>query len=146
MQETPLLMTMQRNVGRVQIEHDPRRCLGIGFQQQIHQQTIDRFLRVADLVSARASRIRARQLHPVQRALAGQRRVQIALARQHAQQRIVTQRLVVVQILVSQRQTVDALGYHLGQRVLHPRRIAAVQKTTGEPAPQPEAVVHLAQQ
>jgi hypothetical protein len=39
--EAPLLMPVQRDVGRVQIEHDSAWPRGVRFQKQINQQMID---------------------------------------------------------------------------------------------------------
>ncbi len=82
----------------------------------------------------------------VQRALAGQRRGQVTLARHYPQQRIVAQLFVVVQVFVAQRQTDHALRDHLPQRVLNQRRIPPVDEALGEAAQQIDAAVHLAQQ
>ena len=60
--EAPLLMPVQRDVGRVQIEHDPPWPCGVRFQKQIDQHTINLLRGVADLVITRASLIAARQL------------------------------------------------------------------------------------
>ena len=82
---------------------------------KIRQQPIDRLGRVADLVIALAA---ADQLQPVQRALAGQRLIQLPLAAQQSQQRIGAQLLVIVQVFIAQRQPIDALRQHLRQRCL----------------------------
>ncbi len=79
---------------------------------EIRQQPVDGLGRVADLVIAQAA---AGQFQPVQRALAGQRLIQFALAAEQPQQRIRAQLLVIVQVLVAQRQPVDALRQHLRQ-------------------------------
>ena len=79
----------------------------MGFQKQIDQQTVDLLRRVTDLVIARA--LGTRELQPVQRALACQRRIQIALAGQQPEQRIVTQMLVIVQVFIAQRQPIHTL-------------------------------------
>jgi hypothetical protein len=89
--------------------------------------------------------IGSRQFQTVQGALARQRRVQLALACQQSQQRIVTQLLVIVEILVPQRQSVNALRYHLGYRVPDAQQVAPVEKAHGKAAQQPDAPVHLAQ-
>jgi len=56
------------------------------------------------------------QFQPVQGALAGQRLVHLRLAGEHVQQRVLSQLLVVVEVLVAQRQGIDALRHHLGDR------------------------------
>ena len=57
-----------------------------------------------------------------------------------------TQLLVIVEVLIAQRQPIDALRYHLGYRMLDARRIAAVEKALGKAAQQPDAPVNLTQQ
>ena len=80
------------------------------------EQFIDRLLPERDLLVAI---LRARsQFHPVQRALARQRFLQFLPARQDAEDRIFPQLLVIVDVFVSQRQTVDPLGQHLQNGVL----------------------------
>ena len=80
-------------------------ALPMRLQEQIDEQRLDRRRVVADLVIAR--RLRPAQLQPVQRALAGQRRAVRAprrqLAGQHRHHRIVAQLVVIVQVLVAQR-------------------------------------------
>ena len=83
----------------------------------LHQQFVDRSPDAGDLLVAVR---RCAQFQPIQRALARQRLVQVALARQNPQQRIVPQLLMIVQILVAQRQAVDPLRHHLRHRVLAP--------------------------
>ena len=76
---------------------------------------------------------RRRQFQAVQRALAGQRFFQFALAGQHRQQRIVAQLLVIVEIFVAQRQPVDALRQHLGHGVLDQCRVAPIGEASRHP-------------
>ena len=74
-------------------------------QEQVDQQILDRHRIVADLVVAR--RFKLAQLQPVERRFAGHRRAFLAprleLARQHRHQRIVAQLVVVVEILIAER-------------------------------------------
>ncbi len=66
-------------------EHDLIRRRGMRFDVEVHQQAVDGFGRVRDLVVA----VRAAcQLQPVQRALARQRLLQLPLAAEQTQQRI----------------------------------------------------------
>ena len=78
--------------------------------EQIAQQPVDGLGRVADLVIAPRA---THQLQPVQRALARQRLLQLTLAAEQTEQRIAAQLLMIVQVLVAQRQTVNALPQHL---------------------------------
>ena len=93
----------------------------MGVQEEIDEQAFDRCRIVADLVIAR--RLGAAQLQPVQRRFAGQRRavrpLRRQLAGQHRQHRIMPQFVVVVQVLVAERDANDALHHHGVDLVLH---------------------------
>ena len=117
-EEAPLLLAVQFHVGGVQVEHDLRRRRLEGFQKNRHQQGVQAVLPVGNLLVA--MRAAVAQFQPVQGALAGQRFVQLRLAGQNVQQRILPELLVVVEILVAQRQRIDALSHHFGDRVLDP--------------------------
>ncbi len=125
MEEPLRLMAMERDVGRVEIEHNllGRRCVRL--DEQIAQQRVDLLRLVVDLVIAL---IAARKLQPVQRALARKRLVERPLAAQHRHQRIVPQLLVIVEIFVAQRESEDALREHLAQPVHDPIRTPLVGK------------------
>jgi len=56
----------------------------------------------------------------------------IGLARQHRQQRIGPELLMIVEILVAQRQTIDSLPHQSRNTMLDPARIAAVLEAAGE--------------
>ena len=117
MEEPLRLMAVERDVGCIQIEHDLVGRLGVRLDEQVAEQRVDLLRHVIDLVITLAA---AGQLQPVQRALAGQRIFQLAPARQHGHQRIVAQLLMIVKVLVAQRQPVDALREHLAKLVLRP--------------------------
>ena len=70
-EEPALLMAVQRIVRGVEVEDDLLRGAAVRVEEQIDEQRLDRGAVVADLVITR--RLRAAQLQPVQRALAGQR-------------------------------------------------------------------------
>jgi hypothetical protein len=142
-EEALRLMAVQRDVGGVQIEHDLSWRRGVRLEEQVRQQPVDGFSRVADLVIASRA---PHQLQPVQRALAGQRLVQLALAAEQSQQRIVAQLLVIVEVLIAQRQPVDALREHLGELVGDQQRRAAICKTARQPPQQADPPLHLTQQ
>jgi hypothetical protein len=103
-------MAVKRDVGGIQIQHNLLRHTPIGLQKQLHQQAVQRFSRVADLVIAIAA---ANQFQPVQSALAGQRPIQLALAAEHRQQWIGAQLLMIAKVFVAQRQTENTLRQHL---------------------------------
>jgi hypothetical protein len=49
-EEPPFLPALQRRVGHVQLQHDPRGWLFVGFEKNLHQQSVDGFGGVTDLV------------------------------------------------------------------------------------------------
>ena len=114
------------------------------FDEHLHQQFIHRIFPERDLLvpvlGARA------QFHPVQRALARQRLIQFFPSRQNAEDRIFPQLLVIVDVFVAQRQTVDPLREHLQNRVLDQLLIPPVQKTFRQSRQQIQALVGLPQQ
>jgi hypothetical protein len=83
------------------------------------------------------------QLQPVQGALAGQCLIQFPLAAQNRKQRVQAQLLVVVQILMAQRQTVYALRQHLPQPMLHQLLLAPILKTVRQATQQACAWSHF---
>jgi len=104
-----------------------------------------------------ARSLAATVLQPLQRALARQRvsavarpqpsrADQISLARRQRQQYVVAQPVVVVQILVAQRDPEHPLRHQIGGRVLHPRCIPVVHEAVREAAQPARALLHLAQQ
>ncbi len=89
-------------------------------------------------------------LQPVQCALARQGRGLIPgaleLAQKHAQDRIAAQIVVVVEVLIAERQAEHALPNQSLQRVDGEKPAATVGKARGEPFGQPDRVVRLAKQ
>ena len=143
MEEALRLMTVKRDVGGVQVQHDLLRRTAMGFHKQVPQQAVQRLHRVADLVIATAA---ANQFQTVQRALAGQRLIQIALAAKQPQQRIEAQLLMIAKVFIAQRQTENALRQHLSQLVLDQQRRSAIDKAAHQTPQQVDLAVHLAQQ
>jgi len=86
------------------------------------------------------------QLQTVQSALARQRLLQLPLATEHPHQRIRAQLLVIVQVLIAQRQPVDALRQHLWQLVLDQQRHAPVLETARQTLHQVDLAFHFPQQ
>ena len=70
----------------------------------------------------------------------------LPLAAEQPQQRIGAQLLMIVEVLVAQRQPVDALREHLGNRVLDQSGVAPVAETARQPLQQVDLAVCLAQQ
>ncbi len=73
-------MAVERDVGRVQIQHELLGRRGVRLQEQLAQQRVDLLRLVVDLVVPLRA---AGQLQPVRRALARQRLIERALAAQH---------------------------------------------------------------
>ena len=134
MEEPPLLHPVHRVVGRIQIEDDLARRALVRLQELVDKKPFDGYRIVTDLVIAR--RLKLAQLQPVQRRLARNRRAILAsrrkLARQHRHHRIVAQVIVVVEILVAQRQAKHALCDQIQQRVLDLIGFAIVSEANGE--------------
>ena len=137
------LMAVERDVGRIQIEHNLLRRFGVRLDEQIAKQRVDLLRRVVDLVIALGA---AGQLQPVQSALASQGFFQLAPARQHGHQRIVPQLLMIVQVLIPQRQPVNALGEHLLKLVLDQRRRPPVGEARRHAVQEVDLAIGLAQQ
>ncbi len=112
MEEPPFLLAVQRVVRRIEIEHDLLAAPADAPPRTGRPAGLDRRLVVADLVILR--RLRAAQFQAVQRALAGNRRtvrpLRLELAQQHRQQRVVPQMVVIVEVLVAQRQAKHPLA------------------------------------
>jgi hypothetical protein len=70
----------------------------------------------------------------------------ICLLRQHSQQRIAPQLLVIVQILIPQRQPVHALGHQLLHPVLNALRLPMIAETARKLLDDSRPLLHLAQQ
>jgi hypothetical protein len=147
-EEPTFLMAVQRVVGRVEIEGDLLGRLGMRLQEQIDEQPLDRRPVVADLVIARG--FRPAQFQPVQRRLAGHWRAvpapRLKLTRQHRHHRVIPQLVVVVQVLVAERQAEHALADQRAHRMLDQHRRTRIAEAGREPIDQPDCSVRGAQQ
>ena len=103
---------------------------------------------MTDLVVAR--RLELAQLQPVQRRLTRNRRAILAsrreLARQHRHHRIVAQVIVVVEILVAQRNSEHPLPDQCHHLMLDPLRTPLVVKTPRKPIEQTDRTIRRPQQ
>ena len=158
-EEPPLLGTVQRIVRGVQVQPHRLRRPPVRLQEQLHQQPVQRLPVGHDLAVTPALLVRLRlpQLQPVQRARPGQgmppiprpsplQTGRVRLARRQRQQRIRPQPVVVVQILVPQRQPVHPLRHQLLHAVFDPPALAPVCETRRDPARQIQPKVRLPQQ
>ncbi len=155
MEEAPLLLPVERIVGGIEVQHDPRRGPGVAIEEVVHETVLDRAAVVDELVVARGLGLGA--LQTVERAAAGQGMAavaglttlgsqQIRLADRQGQQHIVAQSVVVVQILVAQRLAEHALAQQLLDRVLDALGTPVVREARRKPADQPRVLGHLAKQ
>ena len=156
--EAALLTAVQRIVRGVQVQPDLLRRLGVGVQEDVRQHAVQRVrVRRDAMVAVPGDLFRLAQLQPVQRARARQRTAPVPLPRalragrvrladQQRQQAVAAQRVVVVQILVAQRQPVHPLRHQLPRRVLHLPAVAMILEAARDPGHQPQPPVHLAQQ
>ena len=141
MEEPPLLGAVKRIVGRVQIQHDLLRGRLMRLQEQLHQKPVDRpGVGNNPLVAIGARRLRAPQLQPIERARPRQRMAPVAFAdtagpdhirapARQRQRRVRAHTVMVVQILVAQRQSHHPLRHHHLKIMLRATRIAVVVET-----------------
>ena len=137
-------MPMQGVVGGVQVEHDSLGRPRVSLQEEGDEQALDRPRVVADPVVAVERRGR-RMLQPVQGALASERGTvgapRLQLAGQGRQHRIVTQLVVVDQVLVAQRDADNPLHEHGLDAVLDQLRHAPIAEVARQPPHQTDRLV-----
>ena len=148
MEEPPLLLAVQRIVRRIEVENDLLWRSRVRLNKQVDQQILDRHRIVADLVVAR--RLQLAQLQPVERRLAGNRRAVLAprfqLARQHRHHRIVAQFVVVVEILIAERDREHPLADQCRDLMLDQFRAPLVVKARRKPIHHPNRTIRGSQQ
>ena len=117
-------------------------------QEQIDHQPLDGDRIVTDLVIAR--RLQAAELQPVQRRLAGDRRAILAarfeLPGQHRHHRIVAQFVVIVEILIAERDPEHPLADQRHHLMLDQFLTSLVMKACREPLHHPDRTIRRAQQ
>ena len=107
MKEPLLLMALQRQIGRIQIEDNLRGRDRVRLQEHVDQQTVDGcgvagyFLVAGDFLHA--------EFQAVQGAFSRQRGALIGFSRRGSKQRIVAQAVVIVQIFIAQGEADDPL-------------------------------------
>ncbi len=121
----------------------------MSLQEQAHEQFLDGVRVVADLVIARRLADRP-MLQPVQRRLAGERSavrpLRCQALRQQGQHRIVTQRVVIIHVLISQSDRRNPLCNQGAHAVNGAIRIAPVDEAIRKPVEEPNRFVSMAQQ
>jgi hypothetical protein len=116
----------------------------VGFEKDLHQQFVNRFLPERDLLVSIFCA--SAQFQPIERALARQGGLGIRAAGQHSKQRILPQLLLIIEVFVAQGQAVNPLRQHLLNRVLHLGLLSTVQETLRQARQQIQALVGFAQQ
>ena len=152
-EEAALLVAVQGIVGGVEVEDDALGRRGMRLQEQRHEQALDLARVMADLVVAarrEGGPFLGRMLQPVERALARHRRAvtppRLQLAGQHRHGGIVAQLIVVVEILVAQRQAEHALADQRRNRVLDLLTVTAVPETGSKAIDQTDRLVRRPEQ
>ena len=142
--EPSRLLAVQGNVRGVEIQDDTRGRLLVGLQEQVEEQVPHRRTVHGDLlVAALPVCPDGGQLQPIQRALARQGLALVPLPspilaqrvlfpHQNRQQRMVTKGVVIVEVLVTQTQSVDPLGHEIFDGVLDQVRVAMIGEAGGE--------------
>lgn len=111
MEEAAFLPSVQRIVGGVEVEDDPRWRPLMRVEEQFDEQSLNRSRVRCNLMISRG--LSAAMLDPVQRALARQRCTirpfRLKLASEDRQNRVVAQCVVIAQVFVAERDADDAL-------------------------------------
>ena len=147
-EEAALLMAVQRIVGGVEIEDDLPRRLKVRIEKEIDQKLLDGRGLMADLVVARG--LRPAQLQPVERALARHRRAVLAprreLAGQHRHHRVVAQLVMIIEVLVAQRDPEHPLAHQGRHLVLDQLLPPRVPEAAGEALDELDRTIRRTQQ
>ena len=154
--KTSFLVAVQAVVGGVEIEHDALGLAGLGLDVERGQQTVGRAGVENDLfVAAGRAGLGRGQLQAVESALAGAGvaailgaplAFEILFAAEQGQQWVGAQLIVIVEILITERQPVDALGNQLAHAVFDLRGLTMVAEAGGELPHDARALFELAQQ
>ena len=143
-EQPPFLFAVQRQVRGVHVQNNLSRGVLMRFKEHLHQQLVNPRFPKRDLLIAILSS--GPQFHPVQSALTRQRFFQLLPTSQDAEDRIVAQLFVIVDVFITKRQTVDSLGEHLLNGMFDLVLIPAIEKTLGQARQQIQTLVGLAQQ
>jgi hypothetical protein len=119
MKKPPLLMPMQGIVSGIEIENDLPGWSWVGLQEELNEKPLDPLWLMADFVIAR--RQWNASLEAVERRLAGDWRAIrtscLQLSGEHCHDRVMAQLIVVVQVLVSERDPENPLADQRGDLV-----------------------------
>ena len=146
-EEPSLLITVDRIIGRIKIKDDLVRCSVVRLQKQVDQKSLDRHWIVRDLVITR--RLQPAQLESVERRLPSGRCAILApcleFSGQHRHQRIVAQLVMVVEILITQRDSEYPLTNQGHDLVLDEILTPFVVKAPGKPIHHLDRAIRRAQ-
>jgi hypothetical protein len=138
------LVAVDRVVGGVEVQDDPLGRSGVGLEEEVHEEAFDVAGAAGDLLVAAASiGTDGGQFQTIQGALAGQGLAAIAtalsrpargvgLADDGGQERVASQVVMVVEVLIAQGQGIDPLGDQLVGRVFDPVGFAVAGEAGGE--------------
>ena len=147
-EEPAFLLSVQRIIGGIEIERDLRRRLGVGIKEQIDEQGLNGGRIGGD--AGIAGGLVAAEFEPVQRALARQRRAVAAgghqLVRQRRQHRVMAELVVVIEILIAQRNADNPLHHQRLDRVLGVGGITTILEAGRQATGQPQHPVRRPQQ
>jgi hypothetical protein len=135
-------------IGRIEIENNlPRRPL-VRFQEQPDEQILGRRRIMRNLVITR--RFRSAQLEPIQRRFSGYRLTILPprreLARQYRHDRVFAQLVMVVEILVTERDSEHPLADQRHDLVLDKLLLSHIAKAGGEPTHQVHRAIRCPQE
>ena len=130
-------------------------CLDRQARAQLEQAGLDLVRIVRQFVAAGPFVVG--QLEPIERgrrrqgraAVVGEQTIlaeRIAFVANDGQQRVAAQLVVIIEVLVPQRQPGEALRQELGELVIHKTRVALIVETLGQCARHAQAVIDLTQQ
>jgi hypothetical protein len=147
--EPALLLPVKGIIGRVEVEDDLLRRSRVRFEEEVDEEVGECGRIVTDLVIA-IVRPQRRVLQAIKRALAGERRAVRALGLEllgeQREHRVVAQLIVIVHVLVAERDADDPLPDQRRQRVHHLVLLAAVLKARRDPLDQPNRTIRMPQQ
>ena len=156
--KAPFLVAVQPVVGGVEIEHDALGLARLRLNVEIGQQTVHRTRVENDLlVTALRVGVGRGSLEAVESALAGTGvaavlgsaallAFEVLFATQQGQQRVGPQLIVIVEILITQHQPVDALGDQFSHAVFDLPGLPMIPEAAGELPQDAGALLGLAQQ
>ena len=141
-EEAAFLMAVQRVVGGVEVEDDLLGRPVVRLEQQVDEQGLDRRGLMGDLAVLRGRLRDSSSRFSVDLPATGAQSSRLASSlRQHRHQRVVTKLVVIIRILVAERNAEHALPDERGNGVLDEPRVSRVTKTSRNPANQAQTLV-----